>query len=123
MIAAGPSQSRWVCDAKRVRLPERLNNESTSLPAISLRWRETLENVIATSQSSVTTLDSETRESAPGQPRKAPVNDCKIPIEMRSNPFVTSQRQFQLLPKSPDIAEAVRSSATVKGDDAAVSQA
>jgi len=88
-----------------------------------LRWKETLENVIATSQSSVTTLDSETRESAPGQPRKAPVNDCKIPFEMRSNPFVTLQRQFQLLPKSPDIAEAVRSSATAKGDDAAASQA
>ena len=57
MIAAGPSQSRWVCDAKRVRFEERLNNESTSLLALSLRWRETLKNVTATSQSSVTTLD------------------------------------------------------------------
>ena len=123
MIAAGPSQSRWVCDAKRVRLQERLNDESTSLPALSLRWRETLENVIATSQSSVTTLESETRESAPGQPRKAPVNDCEIPLETCPNPLCTSQSRFQLSPKSPDTAEAVRSSATVKGNGAAVSQA
>ena len=31
MIAAGPSQSRWVCDAKLVRLRKRLNIESDSL--------------------------------------------------------------------------------------------
>ena len=31
MIAAGPSQSRWVCDAKLVRLEKRLNIESNSL--------------------------------------------------------------------------------------------
>jgi hypothetical protein len=119
MIAAGPSQSRWVCDAKRVRLQERLNNESTSLPALSLRWRETLENVIATSQSSVTTLESETRENAPGQPRNAPVNDCEISLETCSDLLSASQNRYQVPLNSRDIAEAVRSSATVKNDDAA----